>query len=203
MITLAEELAKNGFDITGAYATSLFLGMTIGRHGNDAQKNAVLPELIKGRAHLSTAITEPDTGSDISGVKCRATKDGDDWLIRGEKVYCSGAHLSNTTILVTCRTSTDPDNPRKGLTIFLVRNDAPGLSISRMETMGRKIFGTNRLFLDDVRLPASAVLGQVDEAWAILSASLDMERLFMSGGLVGNAQSALNLACEYARQRIQ
>jgi len=203
MIALAEELARNGFDITGAYATSLFLGMTVGRNGSDAQKNAILPELIKGRAHLSTAITEPDTGSDMTGIKCRATKDGDDWVLRGEKVYCSGAHLPNTTILVTCRTSTDPDNRRKGLTIFLVRNDAPGLSISRMDTMGRKIFGTNRLFFDDVRVPASAMLGQLDEGWGILSGGLDLERLFMSAGLVGNAQSALNLASEYAKQRIQ
>ncbi|RYF60805.1 MAG: acyl-CoA dehydrogenase [Comamonadaceae bacterium] len=203
MIILAEELARNGFDITGAYATSLFLGMTIGRHGTPEQRSAVLTPLIQGKAHISTAISEPDTGSDVSGVKCRALRTEGGWLIRGEKVYCSGAHLRNTTIMVTCRTDSSHDNPRKGLTILLIKNDAPGLTISRMETMGRKIFGTNRLFLDDVFVPDSAVLGQVDEAWKILSGGLDMERLFMSGGLIGNAQSAVDLAVEYAKTRVQ
>lgn len=203
MIVLAEELARNGFDITGAYSTSLFLGNTIARHGTPQQQQAILPKLIEGRAHLSTAITEPDTGSDVSGVKCKAVREGDEWVIRGEKLYCSGAHLPGTTILVTCRTTRHEDNARKGLTILVVPNDTPGLQIQRMDTLGRKIFGTNRLFFDGVRVPASAVLGKVDEAWGILSASLDMERLFISGGYVGNAQSAVELAVTYAKQRIQ
>ncbi len=203
MVVLAEELARNGFDITGAYSTTLFLGAAIARHGSLEQKQAVLPSLVSGRAHLSTAITEPDTGSDISGVKCRATLEDGDWVIRGEKLYCSGAHLPNTTILVTCRTSRVEGNPRKGLTILLVPNDAPGLQVQKMDTMGRRIFGTNRLFFDGVRVSGQSVLGAVDEAWSILSASLDMERLFISGGYVGNAQSALDLAVSYSRERIQ
>ena len=113
MVVLAEELARNGLDITGAYSTTVFLGAAIARHGSLEQKQAVLPSLVSGRAHLSTAITEPDTGSDISGVKCRATLEDGDWVIRGEKLYCSGAHLPNTTILVTCRTSRVEGNPRK------------------------------------------------------------------------------------------
>lgn len=203
MVVLAEELARNGFDITGAYSTALFLGNTIARHGTPGQQAAVLPALIGGRMHLSTAITEPDTGSDISGVKCKAVRDGDGWLISGEKLYCSGAHLPGTLILVTCRTRRDEANARQGLSILLVPNDAPGLSVQRMETTGRRIFGTNRLFFDQVRVPASALLGQVDQAWQILSGSLDLERLFISGGYVGNAQSALDLAVGYARQRVQ
>lgn len=203
MIVLAEELARNGFDITGAYSTALFLGAAFARHGTPEQQEAILPRLVAGQAHLSTAITEPDTGSDVSGVKCKATREGDEWVIRGEKVYCSGAHLPGTTILVTCRTTRYEDNPRKGLTILIVPNDAAGLSIHRMNTVGRKIFGTNRLFFDGVRVPASAVLGRVDGAWNILSGSLDLERLFISGGYVGNAQSALDLAVSYAKERVQ
>lgn len=203
MIILAEELARNGYDITGAFSTAIFFGMTIGRHGTEAQKAAILPSVIRGEGHISTAITEPDTGSDISGVKCKAIRREGGWTLRGEKVYCSGAHLKNTTIMVTCRTSTHPENARKGLTIFLVRNDAPGLSITRMNTMGRKIFGTNRLFLDDIQVTDADVLGTVDEAWAILSESLNLERLFISGGLVGNANSALSMAASYAKERIQ
>jgi alkylation response protein AidB-like acyl-CoA dehydrogenase len=203
MLVLAEALARNGYDITGAYSTTLFLGATLAKHGTDEQLRAVIPALVEGRAHLSTAITEPDTGSDVSGVKCRAARDGDEWVIRGEKVYCSGAHLPNTTILVTCRTSRDEANPRKGLTMLVVPNDTPGLEIRRMDTMGRKIFGTNRLFFDDVRVPASAVLGEVDGAWKILGAGLEMERLFVSSAYVGNAQAALDLAVSYARERVQ
>ena len=203
MLVLAEELARNGYDITGAYSTTLFLGATLAKNGTEAQLRAVLPALVEGRVHLSTAITEPDTGSDVSGIKCRATRDGDDWVINGEKVYCSGAHLPNTTILVTCRTSRDDANPRKGLTMLVVPNDTPGLDIRRIDTMGRKIFGTNRLFFDNVRVPASSVLGKVDEAWKILSAGLEMERLFVSAGYVGNAQAAVDLATAYAKERAQ
>jgi alkylation response protein AidB-like acyl-CoA dehydrogenase len=203
MIILAEELARNGFDITGAYSTTLFLGMTVAKNGTREQKEAILPSLIAGRSHISTAITEPDTGSDISGIKCRATRDEGGWVIQGEKLYCSGAHLPGTNILVTCRTSKDQANPRNGLTIFIVPSSTVGLTIQRMDTMGRKIFGTNRLFFDSVRVPSSAVLGTVDEAWKILSGSLDMERLFISGGYVGNAQSALDLSVSYAKERVQ
>ena len=203
MVILAEELARNGFDITGAYSTALFLGMSISRHGTEAQKAAILPRVLSGEMHLSTAITEPDTGSDISGVSCKALCEGDSWVISGEKLYCSGAHLPGTLILVTCRTSRHADNTRKGLTILLVPNDTPGLAVRRMETTGRRIFGTNQLHFDAVRVPATAVLGTVDEAWSLLSGSLDMERLFISGGYVGNAQSAVELAVQYAKDRVQ
>lgn len=203
MIILAEELARHGFDITGAYSTTLFLGMSVARHGNDAQRQAILPELMAGRLHISTAITEPSTGSDVSGVMCKAVREGDEFVIAGEKLYCSGAHLPNTTILVTCRTTREPGNPRAGLTILIVPNTAAGLTIRRLDTMGRHIFGTTQLQFDGVRVPASAVLGTVDQAWKILSGSLDMERLFISGAYLGNAQAALDLAVQYARDRVQ
>jgi alkylation response protein AidB-like acyl-CoA dehydrogenase len=203
MLILAEELARYGFDITGAYSTALFLGMTLAKHGTAAQRDAYLPQLMEGRLHLSTAITEPNTGSDISGVRCKAARGGGGWVISGEKVFCSGAHLPSTLILVTTRTSVDTDNARKGLTILLVPNDTPGLRISRMDTVGRKIFGTNQLHFDNVRVPANALLGAEDEAWKILSGSLDLERLFIAGGYVGNAQSALDLAVQYAKDRVQ
>lgn len=203
MVLLGEELARFGFDITGAYSTAVFLGMSIARHGRPDQTTDYLPRLLEGQLHLSTAITEPDTGSDISAVRCKARRVDDAWIIDGEKLYCSGAHLPGTLILVTCRTANHADNPRKGLAILLVPNDTPGLSIRRMETAGRRIFGTNQLHFDNVRIPADAVLGSVDEAWRILSGSLDMERLFISGGYVGNAQSALDLAVEYAKTRVQ
>jgi len=203
MIVLAEELARHGFDITGAYSTALFLGILVSRHGTDEQRKSILPRLMEGRLHLSTAITEPNTGSDISGVACKAVRDGKFWVIDGEKVYCSGAHLPGTTILVTCRSSRHPDNARNGLTILIVPNDTPGLTIRRMDTMGRKIFGTNQLHFHGVRVPESAVLGRADEGWKLLSGNLELERLFIGGGYVGNAQSALDLAVQYAKDRIQ
>lgn len=202
IVLLGEELARNGFDITGAYSTAVFLGMSLARHGTAEQKQTYIPRLLEGRLHLSTAITEPNTGSDISGVSCKAVLEGGQWVINGEKVFCSGAHLPGTLILVTCRTSRDAGNARKGLTILLVPNDTPGLSIRRMDTVGRKIFGTNQLHFENVRVPANAVLGTVDEAWKILRASLDLERLFIAGGYVGNAQSALDLAVGYAKERV-
>jgi alkylation response protein AidB-like acyl-CoA dehydrogenase len=202
IITLGEELARHGFDITGAYSVSVFLSISIAQHGTDAQKAGLLPPFLKGERHFCTALTEPDTGSDLSGIKCRARPVEDGWQIDGEKLFCSGAHLPNTTILVTCRTGTF-DNPRNGLTILLVPNDAPGLTIRRMDTLGRKTFGTNQLHFDGVRVPATAVLGRVDHAWSALSTTLDLERLFIAAGYVGNAQAALDLAATYAQQRIQ
>jgi len=203
MVILAEELARHGFDITGAYSTAMFLGISIANHGTDEQKATLLPRLIEGKLHLSTAITEPNTGSDISGVRCKASLEGDSWVIEGEKVFCSGAHLPGTLILVTCRTSNDAKNLRHGLTIFLVPNDTPGLSIRRIDTVGRKIFGTNQLHFGKVRVPATAFIGEVDEAWKILSGNLDLERLFIASGYVGNAQTALELAVSYAKERVQ
>jgi alkylation response protein AidB-like acyl-CoA dehydrogenase len=202
MVILGEELARHGFDITGAYSVSVFLSISLARHGTQEQKARLLPAFLQGELHFCTALTEPDTGSDLSGIKCRARRVGDAWQIDGEKLFCSGAHLPNTTILVTCRTGTF-GNARDGLTILLVPNDAPGLSIRRMETLGRRIFGTNQLHFDGVRVPASAVVGDVDKAWSALSTTLDLERLFIASGYVGNAQAALDLAVTYARERVQ
>ena len=203
IVTLGEELSRHGFDITGAYSTAVFLSMTLARHGSPMQQQRFLPALLKGNLHLSTAISEPDTGSDISALGCAAKHSGAGWSISGEKFYCSGAHLPGTMILVTCRTETVAGSPKQGLTMLLVPNDSPGLTIRRMDTMGRKIFGTNELHFDNVRVPDDMVLGQVGGAWDILRAGLDLERLFIAGGYVGNAQSALDLAVRFAQDRIQ
>ena len=136
---------------------------------------------IKGEKILCLGITEPDAGSDVSGIKTRAVKDGDDYVINGSKTYITNGHRADVIVLVT---KTDPDAGYDGFTLFLVPMDAPGvIREKKLEKLGMHASDTALLAFQDVRVPASAVLGQVGKGFYHIMWELQGERLIGAAGM--------------------
>ncbi|MGE4242008.1 acyl-CoA dehydrogenase family protein [Ramlibacter sp.] len=199
---MAEALGKYGFDFAAAVLVPTFTAMNISKFGTQAQKDKYIKAFIDGKIRFSISISEPDAGSDASNTKTRARQDDNgDWIVSGQKLWCSGAASRNTVIAMLVRT--DADNKHGGLSVLLIPNDTPGLVINKLPTLSRHSTGTTEIFLDNVRVPASALLGEVGQGWEIITDHLELERCSVAGAYVGNAQTAVSTAVRYAHERVQ
>jgi alkylation response protein AidB-like acyl-CoA dehydrogenase len=172
------ELPSQGFQITLA-----ILGMTILEHGTEQQKERLLPEMLRGAALWVQLLSEPGAGSDLAAVRMRADRDGDAWVLNGEKVWSSFAQWSDYAMVLA---RTDWDVPKHaGLTMFVMPLDTPGVTMRPL----RQISGDEEFcqeFFDDVRLRGDAVLGTVNHGWSVAGSMFDYSRLMTSGaGLTG------------------
>ncbi len=199
---MCEATAKYGFDFATALMVSTFTAMNIVKYGTDEQKEKYLEPFMRGEIRFSISISEPQAGSDAASTRTRAVRDKDDYVLRGQKLWCSGAAANNVVIAMLVRT--DPSaSKREGLSVFLVPNDTPGLDIRRLPTMARRATGTTEIFVDDVRLRATQMLGEAGQGWPIITDHLELERIAVAAGYVGNAQQAVDDALKYAQERIQ
>jgi alkylation response protein AidB-like acyl-CoA dehydrogenase len=199
---MCEGLARYGFDFATALMVSTFTAMNIVKFGTDRQKADYLEPFMSGRIRFSISISEPSAGSDAANTKTRAIPDGDGFVLRGQKLWCSGAAAKDVVIAMLVRT--DPDAKKHaGLSVFLVPNDTKGLDIRRLPTMARHATGTTEIFVDDARVERAQVLGDLGKGWSIITDHLELERIAVSAGYVGNAQQAVDDALRYAHERIQ
>lgn len=202
MVIVTEELARVSADFLMAYAGSVFCGLNLARKGSDAQKREWLPRIASGEAKMSISMSEPDAGSDLSAIRTTARRDGDDWVISGQKLWASGAGARNNVINVYVRT--DPSaGVKQGLSLFLVDNDTPGLELRKLDMLGRRCTGTYEAFFKDVRVPADRLVGGENKGWDCLLGGLQIERLCTAAGNCGSAQAVVDLAAAYARERHQ
>ncbi len=193
-----EAIGKYSLDTAACIMTSMFTAGNICRHGTPEQKARYLAPFMRGEAKFAISISEPQSGSDAAGAKSTARLDGDDWVLNGNKVWCSGAHLPDTTIAVLARTS---DERYDGFSIFLVPNTTNGLILKKMDTIVRKSLGTTEFFMDEMRLPKDALLGEVGKGWYIIGEHLDFERLSIAASQVGSARVALDDTVRYTGDR--
>ena len=162
-----ELVARHAPTITRS-TTGLILP-SVAQWGSEELKAEVIPGVLRGEIFLCLGYTEPDSGSDIAGAKTRATRDGDEWVINGQKMFTTGAHNCRYSFLLT---RTNPGAAKhKGLTMFLCPLD--GAEIQAVHTLGGE--RTNMVFLDDVRIPDRYRLGEVDQGWAVLMDPLNEE----------------------------
>ncbi|SNT36765.1 acyl-CoA dehydrogenase family protein [Rhodococcoides kyotonense] len=153
-------------------------------YGSDTLREKVLPGVAAGDINICLGYTEPDGGSDLAGVRTRATRTDDGWIINGAKMFTTGAHNCQYSILVT---RSNPDAPKhRGITIFLVPLDRPGVEIQPVHTLGGE--RTNAVFYDNVFVGDDHRLGPVDQGWAVMSAPLEVEH----GVLEADGYSELN-----------
>ena len=172
------------------------VGPTVMVHGTEDQKKAVLPRALTGEDIWCQLFSEPAAGSDLAGIRTRARRDGDDWVISGQKVWTSGAHYSSHGILLA---RTDPEVPKhKGMTMFLVEMSDPAIQTRPI----RQISGGasfNEVFIDDLRLPDSARLGGESEGWKVALTTLMNERFSISVGRASGGARAEELIALAAR----
>ena len=178
-------LTRN-FDIPGDAALTVSLGMvapTILRHANEQQKREYLLALYRGDLIACQLFSEPGAGSDLAAINTKATPEGDDWLISGQKVWTSGAHLADVGEII-CQTAPGPRH--HNLTAFLVDMHAPGVTVRPLRQMtGGAAF--NEVFLDGVRVADSARIGAVGEGWRVALTTLSFERSAMGHSAFGGA----------------
>ena len=199
---MCEGLARYGFDFATAFMVSTFTAMNVVKFGTQAQRDKYLGPFMRGERRFSISISEPSAGSDAANTRTRAERSGDDWVINGQKLWCSGAAAKNVTIAMLVRTDRDAKK-HHGLSVLLVPNDTPGLDIRRLPTMARRATGTTEIFADGARVPADCVLGDPGAGWTIITDHLELERIAVSAAYVGNAQQAVSDALQYAHDRIQ
>lgn len=192
-----EETSRGLAPIT-AYSTGLTAGQTYLRYGTEEQKKSILAGLCQGRIE-AISLSEPGAGSDLGGVRLKVERDGDSFVLNGQKTWCSAAHVADH-LLVLGRTD-GTGRKHDGLTLFIVPTDAPGLTIRGIETMEPRT--VNDVFFSDVRIPAADVVGEVDRAWRHLMRGLSVERLIIAAMSLGSAERALDDVLAYVKQREQ
>ena len=179
---------------------SAFTVDLIARHGTDAQKSAWLPSLASGERIGCFALSEADAGSDAGAVAATATKEGDGWVLNGEKKWVTNGRIAGLAVVIA-RTG---EAGAKGLSAFLVPTDAQGWTVAgREKTMGLRALEVVTVRLDGVRLPADALLGKEGAGFRLAMEGLDLGRLGIAAQAVGIGQAALDHSVRYAGERKQ
>ncbi|MDI1347079.1 MAG: acyl-CoA/acyl-ACP dehydrogenase [Pseudolabrys sp.] len=199
---MCEGTGKFGFDFATAVMVSTFTAMNIVHHGSKEQQEQFLVPFMEGKSRFSISISEPQAGSDAANTKTRATLENGQWVLRGQKLWCSGAAADNVVIAMLVRTG-EGKSKHEGLSVLLIPNNTPGVTIRRLPTLARRATGTTEIFLDEARVPESAVLGKPGQGWSIITEHLELERIAVAAAYVGNAQTAVDDALRYAHERIQ
>ncbi len=170
---------------------------TIMKYGSSEQKAFFLPRILRGEIHFCIGYTEPDAGTDLASLKTRAVRDGDEWVINGQKIFTS---LATDADYVWLAVRTDPEAPKhKGITYFIVDMKSPGITVRPLVNMtGTHEF--NEVFFDNVRVPKENIIGEENRGWYAAVTTLDFERSSI-GSAVGMVQTVEELI-EYAREHV-
>ncbi|WP_328682353.1 acyl-CoA dehydrogenase family protein [Streptomyces sp. NBC_01261] len=194
-----EELGAAGCPLLMMVVSPAICGTVIARFGTEEQKQTWLPALADGTRTMAFGITEPDAGSNSHRITTTARKDGTDWLLTGRKVFISGVDLADATLIVG-RTE-DSRTGRLKPCLFIVPRDAPGFTRRQIDMELQATEKQFELTLDDVRLPADALVGDEDAGLLQLFAGLNPERIMTAAFAIGMGRYALARAIEYARDR--
>ena len=177
------------------------LGMVIPtmiEFGTDAQRERYVAKALRGEEIWSQLFSEPGAGSDVASLQMRAERDGDEWILNGQKVWTTGAQLSDYGAVIA---RTNPDNPKhRGITMFIIDFKAPGVEIRPLRQMNGGA-GFNEVFFTDVRIPDTNRIGEVDDGWRCAIAMLMNERVAIGSGGGGGRSAGVKPLVELARRR--
>ena len=190
-----EEAAYRGAPGSGGQGISM-VGPCLMLHGTEAQRQEHLPRIATGESYWAQGFSEPGNGSDLAGLQTRAVRDGDDFVINGQKIWTSGAHYADWIHVLT---RTDPEAPKhRGISYFLLDMSTPGIEVRPLINMLGE-HGFNEVYFTDVRVPASNMLGEYNRGWYVAATLLDFER----SGVQWSATSrkSVELMSEYAAER--
>jgi long-chain-acyl-CoA dehydrogenase len=169
------------------------------KFGSQEQKERIIPELISGKGISAIAMTEPGAGSDLQGIRTNAVRDGDDWILNGSKTYITNGAMADYVIVVA---KTDASKGAHGISLFVVEEGMAGFNRGRkLKKLGLKAQDTSELFFDNVRLPASAMLGKENHGFYMLMQELPQERLLIADMAVAAAEASYEWTREYVKNR--
>jgi len=201
-VIFAEELGRSGyggFAITALVHTDM-ASPHLANAGNADQLARYMPDIIAGRKITAVAVTEPDAGSDVGGIKTRARLDGNHWVLNGRKLYITNGVLGDL-YFVAARTDMDQKASR-GTTIFIVEKGTPGFSVARpLDKSGWRSSDTAELIFEDVRIPADQVLGQINGGFYAIMQNFQNERIVLGAQAMGEALRALEITLDYVKDR--
>ncbi|MCB2045038.1 MAG: acyl-CoA dehydrogenase family protein, partial [Novosphingobium sp.] len=198
-VVVFEELWRVGTSGPGFLIHTDLVASYILAFGTDEQKQQWLPKMVTGEAIGSLGMTEPHAGSDLKAIKTKAVRDGDDYVINGQKVFISNGQMCDILVLAT---KTDSDAGAKGVTLFLVDTSLPGFKRGQnLEKLGMKAQDTSELFFEDLRVPASAMLGQEGEGFKIMMTKLAQERLAQAIRSATVTETVIEWTVDYTSER--
>ena len=198
---LAEELGRStysGFAITVLVHTDMASPHLVNA-GSPAQIQKYLPKIVSGELITAVAVTEPDAGSDVKGIRTRAVRDGADWLLKGSKMFITNGALADIYFVAA---KTDPAAGSKGISIFIVEKGMPGFTVGRrLDKMGWRSSDTAELVFDGCRVPAANVLGEENRGFYAIMKNFQNERIAIAAMAMGEASKAIELTLEYVKTR--
>ena len=200
-MVFAEELGRSTF---GGFTSSTLVhsdmsAVHITLRGTPEQKRKYLPAIIQGETICSIAVTEPDAGSDVAGLKTRARRDGNSWVINGSKMFITNAVYGDLIVLAA---RTDPSaNGSRGISLFIVERNAPGISVTKLEKHGWLCSDTAEISFQDVRIPLENLLGEENRGFYGIMETFENERICIGGICAGESAKAIELTANYVRNR--
>jgi alkylation response protein AidB-like acyl-CoA dehydrogenase len=205
---VVEEIARGWMSVSGILNTHFIVAYMINQHGTDEQKRSFLPRMAEGVVRAAFSMSEPALGSDVAAIKTRGVRDGDDFVITGQKMWLTNGATSNLVALLA-RTDEGQDAPHRNLTAFLIEKEPgfgevqPGLTVpGKLAKMGYKGVDTTELVLDGLRVPADRVLGGVTgRGFAHMMDGVEVGRVNVAARACGVAMRAFELGIAYAQQR--
>jgi alkylation response protein AidB-like acyl-CoA dehydrogenase len=200
-ILVLETLGRYASPLATYYSMVFLLCHDVELFGTEEQKAKTIPAIIKGDMQLAVAITEPGAGSDDAAMTTTAEIKGDKVVINGQKTWCTNAHQADYILLVT-RDVKNPE-PHKALSMWLLPTNTPGVKIVQIPKMFLWTMGSCEVFLDNVVLPKTALVGELNNGWKQLMTNFGFERAGLAAMALGMAQGALDDAASYANKRVQ
>jgi alkylation response protein AidB-like acyl-CoA dehydrogenase len=198
-VVVFEELWRSGASGPGFLIHTDLVATYVLSFGTEAQKRKWLPKMVSGEAIGSLGMTEPHAGSDLKAIRTRAVRDGDDFVINGQKVFISNGQLCDFVVLAT---KTDSHAGAKGVTLFIVESDRPGFKRGRnLEKLGMKAQDTSELFFDNVRIPAGNLLGKEGKGFAQMMTKLSQERLAQAIRSATVTETVIDWTLQYTSER--
>src|ERR1700754_2038130 len=207
---IVEELSRGWISISGVVNTHFIGSYLLMKFGTDEQKERLLPKMATGEIRAAFSLSEPELGSDVAAIKTTAVKDGDDWVINGQKMWVTNG-LRSGVVFVLVRTDKDAEKPQSGMTCFICEKEpgaaeSPGLTIPpQIKKLGYKGVESTELVFDGYRCPADMILGGeeagLNKGFPQMMDALEVGRVNVAARGVGIAQRALELALRYSQER--
>lgn len=196
---VAEELGRIGATGPGFPLHSVIVAPYLAAHGTPALRQALLPAMVAGEKIAAIAMTEPGTGSDVAAIRTQARRDGEHYVLSGQKTFITNGHNADV-VVVACKT--DADQGARGVSLLVVEGDMPGFSRGRnLRKIGQHAQDTAELFFEEVRVPARHLLGEEGQGFKYLMQKLAQERLLVSVGCQARAEAALQWTVDYVKER--